>query len=78
MKNALIVGVCILLAGCKAAYTFTFENKSSFAVTVMPEYGDDFQVQSGVVKSFESPHKSMVLNYSPAKYIESRETAVRH
>lgn len=58
--------------------TYTFENKSSFTVTIMPEYGDDFQIQSGSVKSFESSHKNMRLNYSPATYIQSQEVTSKH
>ncbi|MDR2741225.1 MAG: hypothetical protein LBB98_03620 [Treponema sp.] len=76
MKNALIIGIFVLLAGCKA--TYTFENKSSFAVTVMPEYGEDFQIQAGSVKSFESSHKDMKLNYNPGNYVQTREISPRH
>jgi hypothetical protein len=77
MKNTLIMGVCILLAGCKV--TYTFENKSSFVVTVVPEYGDDFQIQVGAVKSFESSHKDMKLNYTPGgDYVKARKIASGH
>jgi hypothetical protein len=44
----------------------------------MPEYGDDFQIQAGAVKSFESSHKNMKVNYTPAAYVKAQGTALRH
>lgn len=73
MKNKMffLLGFCVLFFGCKA--TYTFQNNSSFAVTVFPEFGEDFQVQSGTIKSFESSHKNMNLSYSPPDYVAARK-----
>jgi hypothetical protein len=68
-KAFLIIGFCVLVLGCKA--TYKFENNSSFTVTVIPEYGEDFQVQSGTVKSFESSKRNMEVSYSPSDYVDA-------
>jgi hypothetical protein len=44
----------------------------------MPEYGDDFQIQAGAVKSFESSHKEMKLNYNPGAYVQAKKIATGH
>jgi hypothetical protein len=75
MKSRKIISGMLLLvfgfvfAGCTRTYTFV--NNSSFAITIVPEYGDDFQIQPGVTKSFESKHSTMTINYSPSNYVES-------
>ena len=58
--------------------TYTFENKSSFAVTIYPEFGDDFQIQSGAIKSFESSRKDMAISYTPSDYVEVEKINTRH
>jgi hypothetical protein len=76
-----ITGAVLFAAGCIGLpisdalkpVVYTFVNNSAFPVTVMPEYGDDFQIQPGATKSFESKHKDMKLNYIPAKYVQAQK-----
>jgi hypothetical protein len=53
---------------------YTFENNSSFVITIFPEFGNDLQIQSGAIKSFESSHKNMNLSYSPHDYVAAQKT----
>jgi len=57
---------------------YTFENKSSFAVNIFPEFGDNFQIQRGTKKSFESSHKDMAISYTPSEYVEVVNIDTRH
>jgi hypothetical protein len=73
-----ITGAILFAVGCIGLPVFdalkpavyTFENKSSFVVTVFPEFGDNLQIQNGTVKSFESSHKNMAISYTPSEYVE--------
>jgi hypothetical protein len=72
----LVVGFFVLLVGCTK--TYTFENNSSLAVTVEPEYGDDFQIQPGAKKSFDSKHAKMSIMYRPSNYVDAQATKTNY
>ncbi|MDR2941801.1 MAG: hypothetical protein LBV17_04330 [Treponema sp.] len=81
-----ITGAILFAAGCIGLPVlealkpsiYTFENKSSFAVNIFPEFGDNLQVQSGTIKSFESSHKDMAISYTPSEYVEVKKINTRH
>jgi hypothetical protein len=71
-------GIGFAVSGALKPSVYTFVNNSSFPITILPEYGDDFQIQPKSTKSFESKHSTMVINYGPSDYVESDMTKGNH
>jgi hypothetical protein len=81
-----IIGAVLFAVGCIGLpvldslkpSVYTFDNKSSFVVTIFPEFGEDFKIQNGTLKSFESSHKDMAISYTPSENVEVKKINTRH
>jgi hypothetical protein len=72
----LAVAVCLPFIGCEKTYTFV--NKSSFTVNILPEYGDNFQIQPKTAKNFGTKHSDMIFNYNPVDSVELKMTRANY
>jgi len=67
----LVISISILTVGCNTTYTFI--NQSSYDVTIIPEYGEEFKVYKGMTKKLESKHSNMNMSFAPSNWVRQTD-----